>query len=403
MGLWTQTYLTGNWGGFRDELKNDGVSFTPIYTADCFGNPSGGARKGLVFDGLFDLELNLDLGILTNGFLKDTTFSTNADYIYGPSLTDQYVGGISESSSIYAYNSLRLQELWVQKLFWDKKLSIKIGNQSVDNEYFQSNSASLFISGTFGAFTFFENNIAGPPAYPLAAPGVRIQFLPSAETYVMAGVYGKDDNSNPATNNLNGTRFPLDSGSGMLIMSEAGYLLNQGPSNKGLQGAYRVGSFVDTGNHTTFTSQANSANGTGALKSAGTNYGVYGVLDQQIYNLNDEIISFFVRSGGAPSNTNFIDYYAEGGFNFAGFVPSRANDVGGLAVARSHVSNDYSNSQVAQRGSSFSAETIIEATYKAQVAPWWSIQPDVQYVLTPGGVQSSHDAIILGIRTTVAF
>jgi porin len=232
---------------------------------------------------------------------------------------------------------------------------------------------------------------------------VRLQYLPTSQTYVMAGVYGQDRNSNQATNNQNGIRFALTDSSGMLVLSEAGFLLNQGPNDKGLQGTYRVGSWLDTGNHTTFASRADFANGTGPLQSVGVNYGVYGILDQQIYSENNQIISFFVRSGGAPSNTNFVDYYAEGGFNFTGFIPGRDNDVGGIAVARSHVSNDFSDAQIAQGNSPSTAETFFEATYKFQLAPWWTLQPDLQYIVTPSGVEGSHNATVLGLRTTVAF
>jgi len=401
--FWTENYLTGNWDGFRDEMKNDGISITPVLTAEVFGNPSGGARQGVITDGLLNTALDIDFEALTKGAVKDLTFHTEAEYTYGPSLSQQYVGDFSDTSDIAAFNTLRLDELWVQKLFWDKKLSLKVGNMAVDDEYFQSNSASLFISGTFGAFTFIANNVINAPVYPLAAPGVRLQFTPSPKFYVMAGVYGQDNNSNPATNNQNGLNFALNANSGLLIMSEAGYLLNQGTNDKGLQGTYRVGSWVDAGNHTSFMSQAQFALGTAPLQSVGANFGVYGVLDQQIYVQDSRNITFFVRSGGAPSNTNFVDYYAEGGFNFTGFIPGRDNDVGGLAVARSHVSNDYSDSQVLLGNPPSSAETVIEATYKVHLSPWWSVQPDFQYIVTPSGVQGSRNATVLGLRTTVAF
>jgi porin len=401
--FWTQNYLTGNWGGFRDELKNDGISFTPVLTAEVFGNPSGGAKQGVITDGLLNTALDVDFDPLTQGAVKDLTFHVNAEYTYGDSLSGRDVGDFSDTSSIAAFNTVRLDELWMQKLFWDKMLSLKVGNMAVDNEYFQSCSAALFINGTFGAFTLIANNVANAPIYPVASPGVRLQFLPTAQTYVMAGVYGLDDAGNQATNNQNGIRFALHGSSGMLVMSEAGYLLNQGPNDKGLQGTYRIGSFVDTGNHTTFASQANVANGMGSLQGAGTNFGVYGVLDQRIYCQNNQLISFFVRSGGAPSNTNFVDYYIESGFNFTGFIPGRDNDVGGIALARSHVSSDYSDSQIAQGNPPSTAESVIEATYQVQVAPWWSIQPDIQYIVTPSGVEGSHNATVLGLRTTVAF
>jgi porin len=46
---------------------------------------------------------------------------------------------------------------------------------------------------------------------------------------------------------------------------------------------------------------------------------------------------------------------------------------------------------------------VLEATYRIQVAPWWSVQPDLQYVFNPSGERGSHDALVLGLRTTVSF
>jgi len=58
-----------------------------------------------------------------------------------------------------------------------------------------------------------------------------------------------------------------------------------------------------------------------------------------------------------------------------------------------------------------STESFIELTYQAQLAPWWIIQPDLQYVFTPGGGienplipgQRIKNELILGLRTNVTF
>ena len=391
--LLEQDTLTGDWGGLRRTLGDDGVKFSPTLTAEVFGNPSGGARRGVITEGLVNLPLDLDLDKMSNGAVSDFTLHANAEYIYGPGLSQNFVGDFSNTSNIAGYNSLRLQELWAQKWFWERRLSIRAGNMAVDTEFFQSSSAALFINGTFGAFTFIANNVPNAPVYPVASPGVRIQFLPTSKFYVMAGVYGQDVNSDPSTNNQHGTRFSLTSSSGMLIMSEAGFLLNQSPNDRGLQGTYRLGSFVHTDDSPRFEDGSNG----------GTSYGIYGVLDQQIFSQADRTINLFVRSGGAPESTNFVDYYVDAGFNFSGFLPGRDSDIAGLAVARSHVSSDFSDAQVAGGGLPLTAETVIEATYKMQLAPWWSIQPDVQYIISPSAVQGSPNAVVLGLRTSVAF
>jgi porin len=405
-GFLDQNQMTGDWGGLRKTFKDDGLTLTPIYYGEVFGNPTGGAAQGLIYDGLLDLNLDLDLDKMSDGALADLTFHVDADYIHGASLSAGFIGDFSNTSNIAGYNSLRLQGLWMQKLFWDKRLALKVGNISVDaaDEFFVSTSGSLFLSGTFGAFTLISTNVPNPPVYPAASPGVQIRLQPNSNFYVMAGVFGMDANSNLATNNQNGTRFALTASSGMLVMSEAGFLLNQSPNDHGLQGTYKIGSWLDTGSNPTWASRAEEADGTGSLRDGGANYGVYGVMDQQIYSQGDQTISLFVRSGGAPSNTNFVDWYAEGGFNFTGFIPGRSCDVAGLAVARSHVSKDFSDSEIAEGENPFTAETVVEATYKVQLAQWWSIQPDFQYIFTPGGEEGVvHDAVVLGLRTTVAF
>ena len=54
---------------------------------------------------------------------------------------------------------------------------------------------------------------------------------------------------------------------------------------------------------------------------------------------------------------------------------------------------------------------VFEMTYAAQIAPWWIVQPDLQYIVHPGGnVPNPNDptvaignAFIAGIRSTIKF
>ena len=400
---WCDDPLTGNWGGLRTELYNDGFRVSPLWIGEVFGNPKGGAAQGIEENGVFNIAFDFDLERMSEGAVKDLTIHANAYYIYGPGLSPKYVGDFSNTSNIQGYNTIRLQEFWAQKWFWEKRISVKVGNIAVDTEFFQSASAALFINGTFGTPDLIANNISDAPVYPVASPGVRIQFMPTSNYYVMAGVFGMDLNSSPAYNNHYGTHFAMNGGSGMLVMSETGFLLNQSPNDRGLQGTYRLGSFVETDNYYNWGSQAASANGTGSLQSAGANWGVYGIIDQQIYSKDGSTISLFVRGGGAPSNINFVDAYLEGGFNFAGFVPGRGNDIAGVGLAHAHVSGNFSNGQVLQGSAPYTEESVLEVTYKAQINPWWTVQPDFQYVVNPSGAVGSPNAVVLGVRSSVAF
>lgn len=401
--FWTQDQMTGDWGGLRKKLEDDGFTVCSAWTGEVMGNPTGGAAQGITEDGLFCVALDFDLEKMSDSAVKDLTIHANAFYIYGAGLSAKYVGDFSNTSNIAAYNTISLQELWLDKGFWDHKLSVRVGNLAVDTEFYQSTSASLFVSSSFGAYTLMANNIANAPIYPVASPGVRIKVQPDPHYYVMAGVYSMDLNSSPATDNHYGTHFAMDGSSGMLIMSEAGYLLNQCPNDKGLQGTYRIGSWVETANYTNWGSQAAVALGTGNLQSSGANYAVYGVADQQLFVKDDSSVSLFLRAGMAPSNVNFVDAYIDGGFNFCGFIPGRANDIAGVGITHSHVSTNFSNSQVIQGSAPYTEETIVEATYKVQLTPWWTVQPDFQYVMNPSGIVGSPNAVVLGLRTGITF
>jgi carbohydrate-selective porin OprB len=45
----------------------------------------------------------------------------------------------------------------------------------------------------------------------------------------------------------------------------------------------------------------------------------------------------------------------------------------------------------------------IEVTYQVHVTPWCNIQPDLQYIINPSGVVGSHNALVLGLRTSINF
>jgi porin len=402
--FWTRETMTGDWHGLRTRIEDLGIHLTPTFTLAFLGNPSGGMRQGNTVNGVFNLQLDVDLGKASGGALDGFLFHVNGLYIFGPDLSRDFVGDFSGISPIAAYNSIRLQELWLQKTFFDERLAVRIGNLAIDNDFFISSSSSLYLNSTICTLvTSMAINVPNFPAYPVASPGVRVKFLPTPRTYVMAGFYGMDSNSNAATNNRAGTRLALDPKSGFLFMSEIGYLLNQLPDDKGLSGTYRIGAYLNTANYDTWQSQADHALGEGPLKSASPNFGIYGLLEQQVYADDARSISVFAGGGGAPTYIDFLAWTFECGVNFSGFIPGRKEDVAGVAFARSSVSGAFSDSMVALGSPSFTSQSVLEATYRIQVTPWWYVQPDFQYIINPGATHTIRNAVVLGLSTSITF
>ncbi len=407
--VWEQSCLLGNCGGIRDQLSAKGVDFSVQYASQVMGNPYGGNfGQGATYNGLLSPVLNVDFDKLTSGAWKGATFRASGFWIQGSSLTQKYVGDFSVVSNLDAYNTVRLDELWLQQGFLDDQVTLKVGQLTVDSEFFVTTNGALFINSTFGAFPFIGMNFQpyNPPIYPLATPGVRLHVQPTSEVYFQAAAYTGDSGTQQQNNH--GTLFNFDSKAGALVFAEVGYMLNQGKDDKGLPGTYKLGSWLDTGDFSTFQSQANSALGTGSLQPTGTTYGVYGVIDQAVFKYDisstqSTTINLFLRAGIAPPSVAEVDFDIDGGVNISGLIPERKDDLFGIGLARTQISHDYSDASVAQGGPAFGHEAVIEATYSATIAQWWVVQPDLQYVFSAGATTKSPDALVLGIRSTFSF
>jgi porin len=48
-------------------------------------------------------------------------------------------------------------------------------------------------------------------------------------------------------------------------------------------------------------------------------------------------------------------------------------------------------------------ELVLEWGYIIQVTPWLQVEPDVQYIVNPGGTGRTPDAVVLGFQLSVTF
>jgi porin len=157
---------------------------------------------------------------------------------------------------------------------------------------------------------------------------------------------------------------------------------------------------------------------TGPLNRHG-NGGVYAVADQMVWRAGERSLNLFARSGVAPADRNTLSYYVDGGAGFKGLLPGRANDVLTFGVAYEKISSALTGldqDTLFFGGPPYPTrnyEVVFELNYALQLAPWWTLQPDLQYIVHPGGnVPDPADptnatvvknAFIAGIRSTIKF
>ena len=113
---------------------------------------------------------------------------------------------------------------------------------------------------------------------------------------------------------------------------------------------------------------------------------------------------------GAPSAQNLIDIYVDGGMTLTGLIPHRPDDGLAVGLIYSGISEQVSGSDQdvgSQAVRDF--ELALEICYTAQLRRGWTLQPDFQYIVHPGGNvlnangTEADDAAVFGVRTTLNF
>jgi porin len=433
----SRSTLLGDAGGLRSFLGNYGLSFNLTETSETIGNATGGVRRGAEYDGLTTGTLQLDT--LRAFGLPGGLFNASALQIHGRNVSADNLLTLQTASGIEASPTTRLWELWYQQSFWNGAFDIKFGQQSVDQEFMASPSSALYLNTMMGWPLVPSYDLyAGGPAYPLSSLGARFRSEFTPHWTALVGVYDDNPPGGPFNDDSQlrgpeayGVRF--NTRTGALVFGELQYAFNQ-PSlgelahaNPGLPGVYKLGFWYDTAQFadqrlgTDGLSLADPASNGNPVQHRG-NYSIYGLLDQVVYQpdrTGPKSLSVFVRMMGAPDDRNLISFSVNGGLNLKAPFEGRDNDTVGLGFGYGRVSgavSAFDRDAAAFAGpSTFSTirtdETFIEATYQVQLASWWQVQPDFQYVFRPGGgvvnpanpSQRLGNEAVFGLRTNITF
>ena len=91
------------------------------------------------------------------------------------------------------------------------------------------------------------------------------------------------------------------------------------------------------------------------------------------------------------------------GLNYKGLFPPRNNDRTMLHFIYGDISRDYARSVRVPGGRLADSEKVFELAHRFQVTPWSYFQPDIQYVIDPGGTGEIPDALVIGAQMGVTF
>lgn len=418
----------GDPNGARKWLYDRGFTYSFVYTGETLSNLSGGLRRGSVYQGKLETIVTADLEKLMGW--KGLSFYANTFEIHNTGgIGRNLVGGFNTISNIEALPTMRLSELWLEQKFLHDKASIRVGQLAADGEFFVSKFSEPFMTSDWPAVTAVNLPNHGP-AYPLSTPGVRLRFEPSKEWSLLGAVFNGDPTGpGPApaeVKNRYGLNFRVNDPP--LLMGEVQYKYNQEKTATGLAGILRLGAWSHFGR---FDDQRFGTDGlslaspmsNGVARLLRGNGGIYGVIDQQIYRPAggdaDSGISVYSRISANPSDRNLINFYLDGGVLFSGMVASRPDDKFGASFIYSRISDrarDLDRDSILLTGMPQPIrdyELSLEFAYIAQIIPGWTVQPEFQYVMHPGGNVPNPDgsapasaiknAAVFAVRTVVKY
>jgi porin len=109
----------------------------------------------------------------------------------------------------------------------------------------------------------------------------------------------------------------------------------------------------------------------------------------------------FAQLGLGDSRVNRVGRYIGGGLTLTDPLPRRAQDQLGLAVAVAFLGSHY-RATLTPASATVASEAALDLTYLVALSTWLSVQPDLQFIVSPGGTRTTRNALVPGLRISLA-
>ena len=356
------------------------------------GNPVGGIQSEFVYAGLFDFGIDVDLEKMSGA--RGLFLHLSGSWSLGKNLTDD-VGAAIPVNAVYSGVSLRFFELWLEKLLYDKTLSLRLGRLTTGWEYgLDYDDFTQVLNAAFRLNVYGLD--AGTPNFsviPFANWGARLRWTPS-ERWRIQGSFMNGYPRDFADDDKHGLELSFEPSKGAFFIVEATrQWAASTASRRGrpglLPGRLFLGAYHDTGTFPYLDGSGNEASGITT---------VYAILKQKLWEpqpLSERGPNVWTGfTYAAPEEIVLFPYYWNGGMVWVGPFAARPGDTLALAFANAWFSSAVPGA---------TRETVLELAYSYNLNTWISIMPDIQYVIRPGGTGTIDNALLLGALVYLTF
>ncbi len=372
--------MTDDWFGLRPKLDDKGIAINGSIAGYAGKNFTGG-RTTSHGGGAYLLNLNVSLDSQKLVGYEGGTFFLNFRTQNG--LHNSLDGSFGSTSHLYTAARTEISEGWYQQQLLDSKVQVKLGKIDANTDFGSVANGGQFLNN-FGGFT---PTILGFPTDPDPAFGIDAAVHPTSFLYLSAGVF---DGSA-----LQGAKPGLLGPSKIFHERTPFFIAELGstwtlPNHR--DGRVGFGVWHHAGDFDRFN---------GGVESGAT--GPYATLDQTLWRANPDVdgddqgIAMFLIGGYANPSVSAVEYQIGGGAKWTGAIPYRSEDVTGIGASYIRFSD------AAGAGFDKRAETTVEMFYKIRLNAWLSVQPDLQYVHDPGGINSQRDAVAGTVQVIADF
>ena len=373
--------VLGDWGGVRSRLVGQGLTVAAAVYYDNSKNFQGGLSTSRdASREFFDLDVTFttDQALHWHG---GTFFLNFLDHQGGD-------GSVALTGDVQGFDNQdgprgdQIYQAYFQQLLADDTLRLKVGRIDATTDFAFVANGAAFLGSSFG----YSPAITAFPTYPDPAVGAALFWTPDDHFYATGGV--DDANRSDRAGILDGSPYAVrPTTGGVFLIAELGGKWTVGPDL--LAGRLGVGGYHHTGQFRRFD---------GADQGGAS--GTYAVLDQSLWQPAGGAagtgVGLFAQYGLADPKVSLVEQHVGRGLQWTGPlpVPSRAADVTGVGLSYVQLSTRASLPR--------HHEVEVEGFYKVQVTPWFNLQPDVQYLLSPGG-RAGRDAVVATVRGELDF
>ncbi|HNV95418.1 MAG TPA: carbohydrate porin [Bacteroidales bacterium] len=322
---------------------------------DVYSNLNGGIKEGVIYR---------DLLIFSNqiNYLNKYEFISSFSYAGGRSPSECLIGDLQTVSNIDADIRYFLYEMYIKINL--NCGNLKIGVQNLNEDFVSCENSLQLINSSFGIPSLITYN-SFSSVYPKTTLGiVYLNDIRNVIKYKVALFDGFPDDISK-----NELSFGVHPRGGLISLFEI--------ENVFRNNSLKLGTFFHTGSLTKRDTDYNVS----------SNKFLYGIWCSRLPNT----INYFLTMGHSLNIKLQHDYFIAFGLNY--IFTNKKNEKS-LTIGFSHAG---------EKRFEVKSESALEITYKYSLNHL-SIQPDIQYIINPGGMKSSlKNALMFNVRLNIVF